>query len=130
MISPPNRGTEVVDFFKRSVSGRLLLFPAGRELGTGEDSALSRLKPVDIEVGVITGDRSINPLFSALIPGANDGMVSVENARLEEMSDFLVMAASHTFIMRNPSVIKQTIHFLKHGRFQHQAPPSESQPGT
>jgi len=34
------------------------------------------------------------------------------------MNDFLVVHASHPFIMKNREAIEQTIHFLKHGKFE------------
>ena len=44
--------------------------------------------------------------------------MSVQSARLEEMSDFLVVEAGHTFIMSNRSVLAQIRHFLKKGTFK------------
>ena len=52
-----------------------------------------------------------------LIPGSDDGKVSVENAKCKGMQDFTVIHATHAGIMRNRTAIKKTIKFLKHGAF-------------
>jgi len=52
-----------------------------------------------------------------MIPGKDDGKVSVESAMLDEMTDFLIVGCGHTFIMRNKTVIDQVKHFLKNGEF-------------
>ena len=119
MLSPPNNGSEVVDKL-----GRLWLFrawngPAGSELGTGSESLPRQLGPARFNVGIITGTRTINPFLSLLIPGSDDGKVSVDRARLEGMSDFLVLPVSHPFIMNSKDAIRQTIHFLRSGSFEH-----------
>jgi hypothetical protein len=117
MLSPPNHGSEVVDklgdwwLFKK-ING-----PAGQELGTAPSSRPQQLGAVSSEVGIITGDRSINWILSALIPGPDDGKVSLESAKVEGMRDYLVIHASHTFIMKNPQAIAQTLHFLQFGQF-------------
>jgi hypothetical protein len=41
----------------------------------------------------------------------------VERAKLAEMKDFLVVASSHTFIMRHPDVLDQVACFLENGKF-------------
>ena len=69
------------------------------------------------ELGVIAGNKSIDPLFSQWIPGPNDGKVAVERTRVEGMRDFLVLPHNHTFIMRQPDVMRQVVHFLRYGIF-------------
>lgn len=119
MLGPPNQGSELVDklgtlwFFKR-ING-----PAGDELGTEVHSVTCRLGPANFCVGVIAGNRSINWINSCLIPGPDDGKVSVARARLEGMTDFVVVPATHPFLMRNRTVIRQTLAFLQTGRFEH-----------
>lgn len=119
MLAPPNQGSEVVDKL-----GSLFLFqwingPAGNELGTDTHSTPNRLGPATYPVGVIAGDRSLNWINSLLIPGRDDGKVSVERTRLAGMSDHLVIHTTHPFIMRNRETIRQTIQFLRTGAFDH-----------
>ena len=119
MLGPPNGGSEVVDKL-----GDLALFewingPAGQQLGTQEGSVPRSLGATDLDLGVIAGKDSINPILSWMIPGEDDGKVSIENAKLAGMKDFLVVPVSHPFLMQSPVVIEQTIHFLKLGRFEH-----------
>ncbi len=118
MLSPPNKGSEVADFLKDVYAYKLVMGPAGQQLGTDSSSLPGSMKAIDAHVGIITGNRSFDPWFSPLIPGEDDGKVSVESAKLEEMSDFLVVESSHAFIMGNTSVIDQTKFFLKHGKFK------------
>lgn len=117
MLSPPNGGSEVVDKLGNNFIFRFINGPAGNQLGTDESDLPKKLGKVDFDLGVITGDRSINLINSLLIPGTDDGKVSLNNAKVEGMNDFLVVHATHPFIMRNHEVMRQTIHFLKKGEF-------------
>jgi len=118
MLAPPNQGSEVVDKL-----GWLFLFkwingPAGNELGTGKNSTPNKLGPANFPVGIIAGDRSINWINSLLlIPGSDDGKVSVERTKLAGMTDHIVIHAAHPFIMKNGEAIRQTIQFLRAGKF-------------
>jgi triacylglycerol lipase len=117
MLSPPNQGSEIADWLKDFFLYRWVMGPAGQQLGTTPDAVPNRLAPIRVPVGVIAGDRSLEPWFSSRIPGPDDGKVSVERARLPEMDDFLVVHHSHGFIMNDDRVIDQAAQFLKHGRF-------------
>jgi pimeloyl-ACP methyl ester carboxylesterase len=117
MLGPPNQGSEVVDRLRDWWLFRRLNGPTGAQLGTGPDSVPHRLGPVTYPVGVIAGDRSINWINSLLIPGPDDGKVSVARTRIAGMTDHLVLPSSHPFLMRDHTAIRQTACFLRHGRF-------------
>ena len=117
MLCPPGSGSELVDIAGANWLFEWLNGPAGSQLGTDSSSFPQRLGPVDFELGVIAGDKSLNPLYSLLIPGKDDGKVSVDRAKVAGMADFLVLPHSHTFIMSSPETAKQVVYFLRNGRF-------------
>ncbi|MEM7791428.1 MAG: alpha/beta fold hydrolase [Verrucomicrobiota bacterium] len=117
MLSPPNHGSEVVDKLDEIWLLNKFKVPARSQLGTKAGGFVKSLGPVDFEVGVLTGDRSINWILSTMIPGKDDGKVSLESAKVEGMKDYKVIHASHPFIMRKKGAIKETISFLKTGSF-------------
>jgi len=120
MLSPPNQGSEVVDKVGKLPGFYALNGPAGQQLGTDMGSLPNQLGSVNYPVGVITGNKTINPILSLLIPGEDDGKVAVERARLAGMSDFLVAPYTHPMIMKRDWVINQTRYFLRHGYFAKQ----------
>jgi pimeloyl-ACP methyl ester carboxylesterase len=119
MLAPPNSGSEIVD----KLGGWRLFYwlygPAGLQLGTSAESLPNRLGQVNFEVGIIAGDKTVNPLLSLFFRDANDGKVSVSRAQADGMKDFIVRPYSHTFIMKRAEVIEQAIHFIQQGCFAH-----------
>lgn len=126
MLAPPNHGSEVADVLKQNDLYEWAMGPAGQVLGTGPDGIANQLGPISGEIGIIAGNTTSDPWFSPIIPGADDGKVSVESARLDEMKDFLVVESGHTFIMRNSLVIAQILKFLRDGEFNPLSPSPDS----
>lgn len=120
MLSPPSQGSELIDALAESPLLLELLGPTGARLGTDSTAIPSQLGPAEFELGIIAGNRSLNVVTSWLIPGPDDGKVSVERARLESAAHFLVLPATHTFIMNRADVAEECVHFLRHGRFSNE----------
>lgn len=117
LLGPPNQGSEVVDRLARMPGFKAWNGPAGLQLGTGQDGVPRQIGPTEASVGVIAGSRSINFLLSTMLPGANDGKVSVESTKLEGMRDHITLPVTHPMMMRNGVVLRQVQHYLRHGTF-------------
>lgn len=120
MIAPPNVGSEIPQ--------KLGWFPPfhwftgvnGRRLGPRETDLPRTLGPWPAgapPLGIIAGDRTLNPLFSAWLPGPDDGKVSVASTRLAGMTDNVVLHHSHTWLAWRADTAAQVLSFLRDGRF-------------
>ena len=117
MLGPPNQGSDAVDDLDGVPGFDWLNGPAGQQLGKGEASVPLALGPVNFELGVIAGNRTIDPITSAVLDNPDDGKVSVEDTKVDGMDDFVIVEHSHAFMMRMQQPIELTKKFLRTGSF-------------
>ena len=115
MLGPPNGGSQHIDRFAGLPLFETLWGTPSSELGTGPDALPARLPPIDFPCGVIAGSRP--GILGWMLPGENDGKVTVASAGAGNPSDVLVLPTGHTWMMRNDAVISNVIHFLQVGTF-------------
>jgi triacylglycerol lipase len=126
MLGPPNQGSNAADDLQGVPGFDWLNGPAGHQLGKGAASVPLALGPVDFELGVIAGNRSIDPITSAVLDDPDDGRVSIEDTKIEGMDDFVIVDHSHAFMMRMQTPIEFTKNFLRTGRFHLDESPDSS----
>lgn len=120
MMAPPNQGSAIIEWLSDCRPARWALGPAGMSLSTREVTERVPPFPPEVEVFVVMGRRQPLPLFSFLLSGENDGIVSVSEGRLPGLQRFEVMSADHTFIMAQQEVLAFLLECL-------QAPPATAE---
>ncbi len=119
MLAPPNAGSEAADRLGRVWFFRALLGPNLARLGTAPNHLPKSLGPwpAAAELGIITGNHSVNPLASVWVPKPNDGPVSVANSHLAGERAHRVLPVSHTGILFRAAAARATSTFLRTGHF-------------
>jgi hypothetical protein len=130
LLSPPSRGSQIVDQIGDTWIFGTVMGPSAELLGTDGESFPLSLPAPDFELGIIAATESINPVGSVMIPGDDDGMVAVCNMIVEDMTDFITVDQNHAFIMRAEDVAEQTILFLREGRFSDEEALREFDPAS
>ena len=117
MLAPPNQGACRADAWQQTKAYRELLGPSGQQMVTAADGFCRTLPPPPVPFAVIAGGIG-RWGFSLLIPGDDDGTVGVDEARLDGMSDFLVVRAQHTFLIRSRAAREAVVRWLRDGRLR------------
>lgn len=122
MFGPPNQGSEYAEFLKENSLSNWIFGPNLPQLGTRNRRMLTKLigTSADYDLGIIAGNHWIDPFGAAIIPGENDGKVSVERTMLEGMKDHIVLPENHTMLITDEDAIAQMLVFLKTGQFNHE----------
>lgn len=118
MMGVPNLGAHMADR-----AGKVSLFhtvfgPAGKQLMTGNHGLADKLPIPKFEFAILAGSRGDAKGYNPLIPGDDDGTVSVSSTRLPGAADFMTVNVLHSFIMFHERSIDGTIRFLKTGRLR------------
>ena len=115
LMGAPNQGSEIVDKF-RDTWWMQFAGPTALALGTDKGSFPKSLQDPYYPVGVIAG-ASGHDTNDEILPGLDDGLVRVESTKLNDMTDFIIIETGHSMMRYNEDVAKQTIAFLKYGKF-------------
>ncbi len=130
MLAPPNQGALLADTFADNALFKGLTGQSGQQLGRQWPELERRLATPDFQFGIIAGGKSDGKGYNPILHGDNDGVISVDAAKLAGASDFAVVPVLHSFIMDNRQVQQYVLRFLRQGHFvsQHERHPLEKKP--
>lgn len=112
MLAPPNKGSELANRFYK-VHG-----PACKQLMINKDSFVNKLGSINFECGIIAGRKNYYFFLNRYFNGKkNDGIVTVDAAKVKGQKSFIELDKGHTFIMNSNEVIKKIEKFIKNGKF-------------
>jgi len=118
MMGTPNRGAALADMLRKNLIFRAVFGPSGQQLVTDADGVIPKLATPPCEFALIAGARGTPEGWNPLIPGDDDGTVSVDAVRLDGCTDFTTVRALHSLLLKHPQAVEQALHFLEHGRLQ------------
>jgi len=114
LLGSPVRGSAVGRRLAEHPAGPWLL---GRTAGLWRTGQALTIPP-GLEVGAIAGSRPIGMgRLLAKVEGLNDGVVAVDETRLDGMADHLIVDCAHSGMLLSPEVAGQAEHFLRCGAF-------------
>jgi hypothetical protein len=102
MIGTPNHSPRLARRFERFWWYRLMNGDAGDLLAS--ESRIARIPPPSIPCTVIAGTRGISGPWSPFGPEQNDGMVSVNETRLDGTEEWIALPLRHPFMMNDRRV--------------------------
>ncbi len=117
MIAPPNHGSITANRLSDNALFQQLLGKSAQQLGSEWRDLEQRLAIPSVEFGIIAGGFGNRLGLSLLVPGDDDGRITVETTRLAGATDFTVVPAVHEFIANDPRVFALTRQFLISGYF-------------
>lgn len=117
MLAPPNQGSELAEALGDNGLFTVIDGKPGQELGIDWAAIKDRLATPPFAFGVIAGGRGDERGYNPVLPGDDDGVVSVATTRLDGQADFLLLPVLHSFIMKDDRAQEATLRFLQTGRF-------------
>lgn len=115
MLGVPNNGAELAEVLRYNVWLRWLMGPGAVELRVDPQGLVSRLPAPPTEFATIAGARLDGQGWNPILPGDDDGTVTVARAHLAGATDSINIPVMHPLLTRDPGVIELTLRFLATG---------------
>ena len=119
MLAPPNQGSQLARRFRDNRWMRGVWGQSALEIAAWEP--LAKVLATPAEFGIIAGKLASLGGGNPLVDGWDDGVVSIDETRLNGARDFLLLPVSHGSILEDSNVHESTLRFLNEGCFLSEA---------
>src|SRR4051812_48020884 len=88
MLAPPNRQPKLATILVRGTLANFVAGPAAEAMATKWETLEPKLATPHFEFGVLAGGKGDSKGYNPLLPGDDDGVITVESTRLPGARDF------------------------------------------
>jgi hypothetical protein len=118
MLAPPNHQPQLATKLVRGALAKFVAGDAAEQMATGWETLSPKLGTPHFEFGILAGGKGDERGFNPLLPGDDDGVVTIESTRLAGARDFRRLPVLHSFFMNDKTAREYTVRFLNHGHFE------------
>ncbi|MCF8473729.1 MAG: GPI inositol-deacylase [Emcibacter sp.] len=109
MLGTPNNGARIADMMSGSKLFHMIAGPSGQDV---RPINVQKLSLPDIPTLVIAGGRGTKTGYNPIFGEDNDGIVTVNETKIDNMSNFKQVNVIHTTIMDHPQSLKAILDFI------------------
>lgn len=117
MLGPPNHGSALASSLADNGAFKAFLGKPALELGRHWAWEAVNLATPQFEFGILAGGLGNKFGFNPFLAGDDDGIVTVDSARLAGASDFLLLPVTHLPMVFDTRVFRCVLSFLQNGYF-------------
>lgn len=118
MLAPPNHQPQLATKLVRGAIAKFVAGDAAQQMASGWENLAPKLATPHFEFGILAGGKGDSRGYNPLLPGDDDGVVTIECTRLAGARDFRRLSVLHSFFMNDKKVHEYTVRFLNHGHFE------------
>jgi pimeloyl-ACP methyl ester carboxylesterase len=123
MLGVPNHGARMASVMKDNVLFKAIFGPAGQQLVEDPDGVIAALPTPAFPFAIVAGARGTEEGYNPVIPGDDDGIVSVDCTRLAGAADFLKVDCIHSFLPLSSDALDAAVRFLETGALRSDGKP-------
>lgn len=112
MLGPPNQGSSFAKKLSQLGVFETVTGTSGMQLGPKWNGFQESLGIPACPFCVIAGDLSQQRIQNPWLKGPNDGIVTVEETKLDGMKELIVHPVVHSFLMQDSRCVRDAIDFL------------------
>ena len=118
MMGTPNKGAKMANLLKNNLAFQWVMGPAGQQLVKDELGTIASLPVPGCGFAIVAGARGTENGWNPLVPGDDDGTVSLESAQLSGAKDFITVSSLHSFLPEDRTAIAAVARYLMTGAFR------------